>query len=439
MEKTEEPVSENTKDEPASESTNDPASGGADELASQNTDEPARESTHEPTGKGATSRKRTWLLAAVGTAVVVVAGFAALRFFRRGADLEPIDVVPRDSFLVATIDLNELRRSPISEALLGRGKGDGTAKALGLGSLEAACGFDPLSRVERLAVAAPEEGERGDFGLAARVQVTRRELDTCTAALAKRRGSSSETRHVGRFTVLEDEQHRSIGYGAEGLLVVGKGSWFSTMLDVARKEAPGIGEAAEHQALRTALTSPEGWRAPAIVVTAILPRALRERLKKEMAGEASTDPSVAIMDAVLGVSGAGIAVRTGDATKNVDVRLELICDRPEACAEVDKLIQRKRLDASKDLALRMLGFGPLFDALETKVEGARLHASVGMNSAALAGAVDRALKLRGTRERHAEPPPVDRVPAPVPAPPGETLHTRDGGAGGAGAPDGGRR
>lgn len=385
----------------------------------------------------AAPRKRTWRLVAAGTAAVAavaaIAGFAAFRFFRKGADLDPIDVVPRDSFLVATVDLAELRRSPISEALLGRGKGVGTSKALGLGPLEEACGFDPLSRVQRLAVAAPEEGERGDFGLAARVQVTRQELETCTTALAKRRGASSATRHVGRFTVIEDDHHRSIGYGSEGLLVVGKGSWFATMLDVARKDAPSVVDAPEHQALRTALTSPEGWHAPTIVVTALLPRTLRERLKKEMAGEASTDPSVAIMDAVLGVSAAGIAVRTGDAMKDVDVRLELICDRPEACEEVDKLIQRKRLDASKDLALRMLGFGPLFDALETKVEGTRLHASVGMNSAALAGAVDRALKLRGARERRDERSP-ERIPAPPP--PGETLHTHDGGAE---APDGGHR
>lgn len=345
--------------------------------------------------------------------------------------MEPIDAVPRDAFLVATVDVAELRKSPISEAILGRGtQTSNTAKALGMGPLQAACGFDPLTRVERLAISAPEQGEHGDFGVAAIVSVTRDELQKCTQSLSKTSSNKTETHDVGRFTVMEDDQHRSIGYGAEGLLVVGKGAWFSSMLAAAQHEEPGISANAEHTALRQALTNEDGWRAPTVVITALLPRSLRERVKNEMGSEArsegpSGDASLAIMNGVLGVSGAGLAVRAGAAEKDVSVRLELVCDTADACGAVEKLIQKKRLDWSKDLAMRMLGLGPLFDSLTTRQDGPRLRAEVSMGSVALAMAIDRVVKLRSPRN----PLRIEPTPSTAPRPTAdENVPARDASA-----------
>src|SRR5690606_7017615 len=104
----------------------------------------------------------------------------------RSTSLDPAGAVPQGAFLVATADAEALRRSPIYEVLLG----PGGAKALGIGGLADACGFDPAARVRTLAIAIPEETrERGEFGVAARIEVTADELRACADALASERGS----------------------------------------------------------------------------------------------------------------------------------------------------------------------------------------------------------------------------------------------------------
>ena len=123
---------------------------------------------------------------------------------------DPFDAIPKSSFMAATLDFAELRRSPIYDAVFGSGKdgapaaADPMRRALGVTALADACGFDPTSRVQRLGLSMPEEGERGEFGVAARVEVTRDELEKCTRSLAEKRGGHAETHDVGSFVVLED-------------------------------------------------------------------------------------------------------------------------------------------------------------------------------------------------------------------------------------------
>jgi len=109
----------------------------------------------------------------------------------------------------------------------------------------------------------------------------------------------------------------------------------------------------------------------------------------------------------------------------VEAAIELVCDDAPACVAVDKLIQRKRLELSKELGLRMIGFGPLLDSLESKQEGARIRVTAGTNSDALAATIERILKLRARRDPAPEPsenppPPRDRRP------PDESLRAREG-------------
>ena len=99
-------------------------------------------------------RARVVILGVVG-AVAAFLVFGGARTTRATGD--PFEAVPRDSFLVATVNLAELRRSPLYEVLFGKDSPAQAAKAdvpllgtraLGIGKLADACGFDPLSRVE---------------------------------------------------------------------------------------------------------------------------------------------------------------------------------------------------------------------------------------------------------------------------------------------------
>lgn len=331
----------------------------------------------------------------VRVAAIGLFATGAAFFLFRGASTptirDPIEAVPKESFLVGTLDVEELRRSPIYEVIPGAKSGG--AGIGGLASVEEACGFDPVKRIERLALTVPEkEGER-DYGVVARVKVTRDELQTCKRRLDEKRGGGapSEVKEVGDFVVIDTPKGK-LGYGSGDLLVVSLGAWFDTILETANGKHASIKDAQDHSDLRFALTSREGWRAPTLVVTAILPRSLRERIKKEMAPEADREEKDAVMGAVLGVSAVGVAMRAGPTGGHFDARILMSCDSQRACELVEKLVLKKRLDWSKNFMYRLAGFGPLIDSLETKVTGARLEVSATANVDSLAGAIDRAIR-----------------------------------------------
>jgi hypothetical protein len=249
----------------------------------------------------------------------------------------------------------------------------------------------------------PENGDRGDFGVAARVQVTRDELERCTTKLAEKRGGSGEAHEAKGFHVIDGPSGAKLGYGAGGLLVAGKGPWFDAMLAAASGAGPGLRDAKEHVALRDALTSHEGFRAPTLLVTALLPKALRERLEREMGGEVDESGNH-VMRGVLGVSAIGAAIEAGGPGGNVDLEIEMVCDSSDACGVVDKLIRKKRLEWSKDFVLRLAGFGQAIDSLDVKIDGTHLRATASSSADALAGAIDRALKHgRGAHDNNPRP------------------------------------
>jgi hypothetical protein len=300
--------------------------------------------------------------------------------------------------------------------------------------LAESCGFDPLTRVGKLAVAVPEEGESGEIGIAANVTVSRDEIEKCTRGVS----GGAEPKRIGSFGVVEDTRsssHARIAYGKDGLLIAGRGSWFDTMLASAEGTRPTLADAAEHAAIRTSLTSRDGWHAPTILASALLPAELRERLRREMRAEIgpsgprsgqtqdqASDVSAATMGGVLGVSGVGLAVRTG---ARIDAAIELVCDTADACGAVDKLIQKKRFDLSRELSLRLVGLGPLIDTITTTQEngGKRIRVTAGADAKQLADSVERILRLKSRKEAKHEPEPEPR-PALVPD---ETLRGRDAG------------
>lgn len=364
----------------------------------------------EPHAEPPNENVRMALIGVLGAAAAFFM-FGGLAGVTRSGSSDPLDAIPKSSFMAATLDFAELRRSPLYDAVFGDGKegsegaADPMRRALGVTALADACGFDPTSRVQRLSLSMPEEGERGEFGVAARVDVTRDELERCTRSLAEKRGGHAETHDVGSFVVLEDTgstgssaSRPRLAYGRGGLLLVGKGTWFDAMLGAADRTKPGLREAAEHVALRTSMTKHDGFRNPTLLVTAMLPRTLRDRLKSEMGAEVgSQDSSNAIMAGVLGVSAVGVAIHAGATGQNVDASLELVCDSAEGCEAVEKLAQKKRAEWSRDLSLRMVGLGPLLDSFELKRDGTRLRATASAGADALAATIERVIKLRGRR------------------------------------------
>ena len=334
--------------------------------------------------------------------------FGGLGTFAGSGPSEPEAAVPKNTFLYASVNYADLRKSPLHDVLFNDKSEIVDRRALGITRLADACGFDPLTRVERLAVAVPEDGEKGEIGVAARVTVTKDELQRCTTALAEKRGAKAESKDMHGFSVIE-AGGASVGYGHD-LLVAGKGGWFETMLATADGKKPSAKEADAHVSIRRDLTSRAGWATPTVLVSALLPRPLRDRIKNEMSGEVDgRDSAQNAMAGVLGVSAVGFALRAGSTSTSTELAAELVCDSEDACSGVEKLVGKKRFEWSKELSLRMVGLGPRLDSITIKREGTKLLITAGAPAEALAVTLDRVLRLRRARS---EPPPPTPLPPP---------------------------
>jgi hypothetical protein len=359
-------------------------------------------------------RRAAVLLGLFALAAVVVAGvFLARRRALEAARGGALSAVPRDTWLVVVVDVASLRTSPIAKPLLGAG----SAGAIpGLRSLPDTCGFDPVAKVRELVVTVPEEGEqtRGDFGVAFTGDFGKDELTACADKAIRARHGEPRTTSRGSFTLVEDAssgKNARVAYRDGGPFLVGSGTWLDKMMDAADGNAER--ERSEHAALRAALATRTAGP-PALSLTALLPKGLRERLKSEMSAQGG-DPEKAegadkAYASVLAVDQAGAAVASGGAGSTTQVVVELHCESRADCEEVREIALRKRLALSKNFGVRMVGLGPLLDSFAVEVHERALVATAQAPTDDLARAVQRAVDLQAIRQPSA--PSSARPPSP---------------------------
>ncbi|HLK41214.1 MAG TPA: hypothetical protein VKU41_30895 [Polyangiaceae bacterium] len=355
------------------------------------------------------------LLGIAGIAAAIAFGVAARKPKRPASAAGLLSAVPRDAWLVVHADVAALRASPVAQpvlaalgaAALTNDAGEATS-ARGLGPLSSsACGFDAAARVREVVVAAAEEGDAGEgrgFGVAFSADVSKDELVACATKTISARGKSPRTSTRGEFLLIDDGDDPTRGrlaYRDGGPYLVGAGPWLDAMIDafVAGGLPPEEHRAVSDELLRKA--SAEG-PAPAIVATALLSRALRDRLAREAepnlppgASPNETDPRRAAALGVLGVDRVGLALSLPGPGSTATARVELHCDAPGPCAAVKDLIEKKRLAWSRDFAARLLGLGPLLDALSVEIDGPALWVSTRAPSDELGRSVRRVLDLQG--------------------------------------------
>jgi hypothetical protein len=335
-----------------------------------------------------------------GLVALVLAAGVFLARSRRARESGALTAVPRDAWLVARIDVAALRQSPIAKSVLGSGS---ATIVPGLGSLGDTCGFDPLSRLHELVMVSPEGGERGDFGVAFSGDFSRDELAACADKVIRAHGGRPSSSTRGDFTVIEDgarAQHARVAYREGGPFLVGHGAWLDTMIDAADGKAER--ERHEHAELRAALEK-RGGAARSILVTAVLPKALRERLKAELADQAAASDADRAYASVLAVEQAGVSVASGGPGSTTEVAVELRCESQHDCEAVRDVGERKRHALSSDFGVRIIGLGPLLDSLNLEVHGSSLTATAHGSTDDLARVVQRAVDLRSL-ERSAQSP-----------------------------------
>ncbi len=393
----------------------------------------------EKEGAGQTQlRTDVVALVALGAAAAAAIFFLIVR--SSGGSANPLEAVPADSFMVVSVDVVSLAQSPLGEAVLTQLKDQAGARAesmLGVDSVTATCGFDPLPHLRAIAVAVPEgpggasgregqtgEAERGDFGIAASGTFSKDALAGCARAILAKRGGTAATRQVGSFTVISDARTpggAELAYRDGGPYLVGRGIWLTRMIDAADGRTASVASASgnSHAQLRAELATHDA-DAEAIRATALLPQALRERLQGEVApagvgNNGGERKGNAAMAGVLGVSAAAVGLHAGRPHEDARLVAELHCDTASACEAVSTLILHARLGWSGNLGYRLFGLGPLIDNLEVHAEGARTSLYIGTHASAddLATMVGRALHPPAAKKS----PLADASAATSPTPP----------------------
>jgi hypothetical protein len=343
--------------------------------------------------------RRQYLVFFALVALVATAGFFLARRSPPGA--AALSVVPDDAWLVLSVDVEALRASGLAASL----KTAGSPGPSGLGAIATQCGFDPVARLRSVVVASPEGGDRGDFGVVFEADVSEADLSACATKVITERAGKPVTRSRSGFQIVEDasdEGHASLAYRSGGPFLVGRGEWLDRMIDRAARPPPASSEsttAAEHADLRRALTeraSRESGSKPALVLTTVLPKDLRERLKSELGAESAAPPAGDGADrtntSVLSVEAAGVAVTTGPPGSTTRLDADLRCDTASACDEVKGVLSRKR-DALSRSAGFLIGLGALLDSLRVDPHGASLSLAANAPTDDLAKALARALPL----------------------------------------------
>ncbi len=355
-----------------------------------------------------TRTRNALVLGAIGVAAAAGAWFAGGPTPQRGA----LDAVPEHTFLLVTLDLKKLRASPLASEL------DALHE---VSEVATTCGFDPLDRASQVAISVPEE-ESGEFGLAVTHDLGRDEVSACAKRLANERGDGATFRQEGPYGILEAAE--SIDPGPKGQIVyregapllVGRGGWMTKMRGALDGTEPRIATQKAHTALREVVgaNAPGDAARPALVATAVLPKALRERLRRQMVTDAegpNAAKSAQTMDAILAVGEVAIAVHTTTASAPVTVFAELRCEKPGACETVRAFLERKKAKLGQDPIVRLMGFGPILDAVKLEVNGEVLDARAEW----AADDVRRVFSALGRALFPTAPAPAPRPLAPLPS------------------------
>jgi len=149
----------------------------------------------------------------------------------------PLALIPPGSAFVLSLDVRALARAPLGEFIAER-----LGRSAGASKLSQACGFDPLARLDQLALAVPSanlgaQEHPEDFGIVAAGRFSAADITRCAkTAITTRSGEAIQTK-LGRFDSVRDRKQSGEIAAKDGLLIVSGGSYFRELLDSAEGNA----------------------------------------------------------------------------------------------------------------------------------------------------------------------------------------------------------
>jgi hypothetical protein len=305
--------------------------------------------------------------------------------------------IPRGAVLVVEVDLAALRSHPLGAEILGQGR-----EIAGLGKVTEVCPVDPLSQIDRIALAVPELEGVG-FGLFAQGRFQAETLLACASEIVRRRGGSP-TEPVGSpYRVMRDASLE----GVTAELAVRDGALILAEPPYLAQALASPGGDASHAELRTLV--PPGL----VVATAVLSAEQRRALLDELRAQGETSsPLASLRDAA-------VSLRLG---QKLEAEAVVRCSEADACRLVAEQLARRRDDLAKQPTYRVLGLSELLARVAIRAEGERVLVSAAADVAELSGVLDR-LRLLEQLVQPSEEMPDERPrpEAPLPADAGERV------------------
>jgi hypothetical protein len=191
----------------------------------------------------------------------------------------PLSLVPPGSAFVLSVDVRALSHAPLGAFIAER-----LGRTAGASTLGQACGFDPLLRLDELALTIPSAtlaaDAHPDFGVIANGRFSASEIMRCATTVINERGGEAIRTKLGSFDTVRDGKANSGEIAARaGLVVVSGGSYLRELLDLAEgvhgAVSPQAARELKHAELRRALGP------GALIVTWLLGEGWFERLAGE--------------------------------------------------------------------------------------------------------------------------------------------------------------
>jgi hypothetical protein len=353
-------------------------------------------------------RRAPWWLALVALVAVAIGLFAGARYFSLADPqaLEPaparaqlLDAAPSGATLLATADVRALRASPLVGPYLA-----GDRSVEGLGKLREACGVDPLSMVDEVALVVPDSPD-SDFGVVAIGGFADQAVLECAAKIVTARGGKPVASSIGSFRTVRDAAGGSLGEVAArpGLLILGGGAYLRSMIDTADGRLPSAKADPLHAELGVALAEFATVR-----VTLVLSSRQRATIGEEIGASAGRAPR-----ALAAVKAAGVGLRlAGDRAQLLAV---VRCDDAASAIEIASMLTERKASFAATPAAVVLGAAPLVERMQLSVEGADVRIALDVGVAEIEQVLDRALELRAAMEARAPSPEPPSSAAPRPS------------------------
>lgn len=134
--------------------------------------------------------------------VLAALTIGALIFFARSEPARPkeplLSAIPADALFVMNADLARLRSSPLFAPLLKENR-----SLPEVGNLRDLCGFDPMTRLDEIALVLPPGDDEG-LGIVATGAIEKGEFIQCASRLIEKRGGEAKVERVAGFALVHD-------------------------------------------------------------------------------------------------------------------------------------------------------------------------------------------------------------------------------------------